>query len=459
MNRKILRRLGIGLSLAAAVAGLAVLVFLALEVARKLSLLETASSDNVQWTLSQAEVEFLELQTAVADGLLTGAPDLDFIRREFDIFYSRVDTLSTSPLYSALGENTRYAEALGIAVGFLGTAAPIIDADDANLTGQLPALSVLIAEARPAVRALSVAGLEYFAGAADLRRQAVARTLTRLAVATVALLSILIVAALFLARLVRIGERRTQDLQLASARLGTIVSTSLDAIVVADRMGRIVEFNPAAERIFGYARDEVLGQRMGELIVPEKHRAAHEAGMKRYRKTGTKRVIGKGRVKLEAQRKDGEVFPVELAIESAEGASGEIFISFLRDISHRVAAEQELVRARDQAVAGEKAKTEFLAVMSHEIRTPLNGLLGTLSLIKDTRLNNRQKGYVANMETSGALLLHHVNDVLDISKIRGRQAGAGARARGSQRAGAGRHRQPARRRLGRAQHARLALGG
>ncbi|MFI2769885.1 ATP-binding protein, partial [Sulfitobacter sp. M22386] len=79
-------------------------------------------------------------------------------------------------------------------------------------------------------------------------------------------------------------------------------------------------------------------------------------------------------------------------------------------------AERDLVEARDRALAGEKAKTDFLATMSHEIRTPLNGLLGNLTLLQDTKLTARQNRYVKNMETSGKLLMSHISDVLDITK-------------------------------------------
>jgi signal transduction histidine kinase/AmiR/NasT family two-component response regulator/HPt (histidine-containing phosphotransfer) domain-containing protein len=129
------------------------------------------------------------------------------------------------------------------------------------------------------------------------------------------------------------------------------------------------------------------------------------------------RVVGKGRIKLEAKRSNGEVFPIEFAIQSADTEEGEIFISFLRDISHRVAQERELIDARDRALAGEKAKTDFLATMSHEIRTPLNGLLGNLTLLNDTRLSPAQARYIKNMETSGKLLMSHISDVLDITKF------------------------------------------
>ena len=85
--------------------------------------------------------------------------------------------------------------------------------------------------------------------------------------------------------------------------------------------------------------------------------------------------------------------------------------------SQRVAAQQELIRTRDRALAGEKAKADFLTVMSHEIRTPLNGLLGNLTLLKNTRTTREQARFVENMEISGQILLSHVDSVLDIARF------------------------------------------
>ncbi len=160
----------------------------------------------------------------------------------------------------------------------------------------------------------------------------------------------------------------------------------------------------------------MIGKNLGPLIVPDHMRASHTAGMKRLREGGERHVVGKGRVQLEAKHKSGALFPVELAIQSAETDQGTVFIAFLRDITATVRAEQELIEARDHALAADRLKTEFLATMSHEIRTPLNGLLGNLTLIQDTRLSSLQRRYVRNMATSGDLLLQHVTDVLDLSR-------------------------------------------
>lgn len=120
-----------------------------------------------------------------------------------------------------------------------------------------------------------------------------------------------------------------------------VLDASLDAIVVTDATGRVIEFNPAAERLFGHRRDAALGRRIGELIVPAHHRAAHEAGMARYAAGESSRVVGH-RMQLEALHADGHVFPVELAIVEAEGEGGRIFAASLRDLTERRAQEAEL---------------------------------------------------------------------------------------------------------------------
>lgn len=404
------------LSLLVGGVSLVAVAYLSLSVTRDLRLLNSAQSDNVQWTLSQLEVEFLEFDSHLAATLHEDDPDLRTLRREFDIFYSRVKTLSESALYEELRDLQGFSGNLNRIQAFLNAALPAIDADDQELSEALRDLRTQSLEARAAVRPLSNSALTYFATDSDRRRDAVAQTLTQLAAAVGFLILLLLLLAIYLANLNAQNVRRRTDIAQASERMKIVTGTSLDAVIVSDNKGRILDFNAAAEAIFGHLAEDVIGADLGALIVPDHHRAAHAAGMARMHAGGEKRVVGKGRVKLEAKRASGEVFPVELAIQSAETDDGEIFIAFLRDISHRAKAEEELVKARDRAVAGEKAKTDFLATMSHEIRTPLNGLLGNLTLLQDTAPSPEQERYIRNMNTSGRLLMKHISDVLDITK-------------------------------------------
>ncbi|MGR3271495.1 response regulator [Thalassococcus profundi] len=409
-------RLRLLITLLLGAVALGVTLYLSTAVVRDLRLLNSARSDNVQWTLSQAEVEFLEYDLHLNTSLGNLDPDLRTLRREFDIFYSRINTLRQASIYSALRDVPEFSRNLRIVQTFLDRTVDTIDASDTALTGALPELIERAEAVRPNVRQLANSGLNYFAEDSDRRRSNIAVTLMQMAAVVTVLLVTLLLLALYLAYLNAQNVRRRAEIVQASERMKIVTGTALDAVVVSDAEGRILDFNAAAEQIFGYSAAEAIGADLGGLIVPDHHRAAHAAGMERMRVHGEKRVVGKGRIKLEAKRATGEVFPVEFAIQSAQTDEGEIFIAFLRDISHRVKAEADLVAARDQALAGEKAKTDFLATMSHEIRTPLNGLLGNLSLLRDTKLSARQARYINNMDTSGKLLMNHISDVLDITK-------------------------------------------
>lgn len=389
-------------------------------VVTDLRLLDSASSDNVQWSLSQAEVEYLELGHAldqVVEEPVPNAEDLRRLRVEFDVFYSRIATLRNGSLYAGLRANPAAAAAMADIRAFLDESIPLIDGADAALHAAAPGLLLRHNEVRPRVRDLSVGGLNVFAVSADNRREEVGETLAQLAAVTTLLLVVLALLALYFIGLSATSQRQSRALLETSTRMRTVIDTSLDAVIVANSDGHIVEFNGAAEAIFGHSAKDAIGQSVGDLIVPAHHQAGHAAGMERMRASGEKRVVGHGRVRLEARRANDEIFPVELAIQSADTEDGEIFIAFLRDISHRVKAEAELVDARDRALAGEKAKAGFLAVMSHEIRTPLNGIMGNLSLLRETKLDSRQARFLDDMDLSSRLLLHHVDDVLDISRL------------------------------------------
>ncbi|MDB2407392.1 ATP-binding protein [Jannaschia sp.] len=387
--------------------------YLAREVARDLDALSEARSDNVLWTLTQAELELASLRTALAGA----GDDPALVRRAFDILYSRIRILTASPLYTGLSADPAYAEALAAADGFLDGAVTAIDAPDPALRAALPDLQDRAAALAPALRTLSTTGLARFTELADLRRADVMRTLTRLAALTAVLLAGLIALALWLGRLAQQRAREQSDLAETTARMATIMGTSLDAVIVSDMSGRIRDFNKAAETIFGWTRAEVLGRTVGSIVVPAHLRGAHDNGMRRMAAGGDPHVVGKGRVRLEGARRDGTTFPVELALQTATQGGETIVVGYLRDISVRAAAERDLVEARDQALAGEKAKADMLAVMSHEIRTPLNGLLGSLELMEGSALNREQTRLVGNMRLSGDVLLGHVSDVLDVARL------------------------------------------
>ena len=395
--------------------------YLSADARREINALATANADSTQWALAQSEVELLALLAEARRSDLSEEEQVRNVRRRFDVFYSRILTMQESAVLSVLREDAEARSGLNEVTDLLDVMVPVIDGPDAALFAALRSLAADIEAARPIVRDVSLIGVEHFSRVSDEQRARVTNALLRLGLLTFLLVAALSVVVLALVRSYRAATRDGRQKAEAEERMAVIVSTSLDAIIVVDLEGKVIEFNEAAERIFGYSRTEILNQKMSDKIVPEKYHAAHETGMNRYIETREKRVVGQGRVQLEAKHKSGRVFPVELSISSAEGPDGEIFISYLRDISARVAKQEELVKARDEAVAGERAKADLVAVMSHEMRTPLNGIVGALELLKSTDLDKTQSSMTDVMGTSAEMLLQHVNDVLDMSRL---EAGA-----------------------------------
>ena len=139
-------------------------------------------------------------------------------------------------------------------------------------------------------------------------------------------------------------------------RLRATIEAALDSIVVMDTEDRVVEFNPAAQACFGYRREQVLGRKLAELIIPDRFRDAHRRGMARYLADGHGAFIGR-RVEVTARRADGTEFPAELAIAVTEGLAGKLFVGYTRDITERKTAEEAL------RVSGEQYRAIFNAAV------------------------------------------------------------------------------------------------
>ncbi|UWQ34359.1 response regulator [Leisingera sp. M527] len=409
--------LALVLAIAAALAAQS--VRLGHQVLQQLGGLSTAATDNMQWNLSQAEVEHLKLEAAV---LTASAPgDLRRLRRQFDIYYSRIATFRESPLFEDLRQSPAGAALLQQMQDRLDRMAAVVDSGSRPLLGSLPELAAELVQNSGDVRELALFGVVLQVEDSKDKRLKLFTILARLGWVVLALVLALALAALLLGRLYRKGRRLAVERSRSAARMEAMIASSLDAILVVGADGSILAFNGAAESVFGYSKAEAMGQQMVSLIVPDHLQEAHQAGMKRFLQTGEAQVAGKGRLQLEARRKSGELFPVELSVSVSQSGNELVFVGFLRDISERIAAEEELRRARDDALAGERAKQNLLTVMSHEMRTPLTGVLGAIDLIEGTEPTPEQRRYLQAMRVSGGLLLQHVNDVLELSRL---EAGA-----------------------------------
>jgi PAS domain S-box-containing protein len=143
------------------------------------------------------------------------------------------------------------------------------------------------------------------------------------------------------------------ELRRSEARNAAILDSALDCIVTIDHEGRITEFNPAAERTFGYLRDEVMGRHLADVIIPPSLRTRHREGLARYLATGEARVLGK-RIEMSAVRADGSEFPVELAITRIPLGGPPSFTGYLRDITERKRSEEKLRRSEAYLAEAQK---------------------------------------------------------------------------------------------------------
>ena len=412
-----------GLVVFALMVVLAGIVVLANDVVRQIDRGAAASADAMEWTLSQTDVELLALDVAVHDAIAPPSanhkPDeLGEVRKRFDVFYSRVMTLGSGESFAALRSEGEFADDYQLMKDFLATCTPIVDAPDDKLRHDLPVFHQKIKALRPISHAMSLAGLRRFVAVTQGNRLQVERTLLLAAALTLVFILTLLILVFVLLRLDRTNRARSTEVERGAARLAAIVGTAQDAVITLNPSGRVVDCNAAAEVMFGHARANVLGTDLSQLVFPPDQQpllqAALDAALTRS-DTGPQET-DLNRARLMARNRQGRLFPVELTASST-AEEPRLVVAFLRDLTDQVVAEAALVHARDEALAGERAKADVLAVMSHEVRTPLNGLLGTLDLLGRTPLDAKQKDYLRILETSGELLLHHVNDVLDIARL------------------------------------------
>lgn len=324
-----------------------------------------------------------------------------------------------------------------------------------------------------------------------------------------------------------------------NALRNAVIDAALDCIIMMDQEGLVVEFNPAAEHVFGYSREEAVGAMLADLVIPENLRDAHHNGLLRYLKTGEHAVLNK-RIEVPATNKAGDDLLVELAISPVEfggttffsaylrditeakaaqeqlraseerfqslfelspdaivvinargelldandlacqlagyskeemltksaiefvapdnlsqaiagmgtagagetvrvqidflnaekervptellgrrieSSDGALYYGVIRDISDRLAKEQQLRDSKEAAEKANIAKSDFLANMSHEMRTPLNGVIGPLSLIDNDSVSEETARLIKTAERSAETLLTLIDDLLDLSRI------------------------------------------
>jgi two-component system sensor histidine kinase/response regulator len=216
-----------------------------------------------------------------------------------------------------------------------------------------------------------------------------------------------------LALVASVMDRAIDAKNIELERLAAIVESSDDAIVSTTTDGTILTWNSGAERLFGHAAAEALGQPCWIVVPPE-----DRAGVSQI----LGEIAGGGRIEnreVVRTRKDGTSITVSLAESPIRNPDGVItgVSSIARDVTAQNRMQEAERFARGAAEAANKAKSDFLANMSHEIRTPMNGVMGMLYLALDTELTTEQREYLEIAKTATDALLAIINDILDFSKI------------------------------------------
>lgn len=236
----------------------------------------------------------------------------------------------------------------------------------------------------------------------------------------------------------------SEALHESADRTRSILERAYDAFVAIDKNGRILDWNPQAERTFGWTREEVVGKTLEETIIPQHLTNGYKDTLKSLSFARINESFNK-RIELAAMHKEGHEFPIELAAFPVGTEETGTMCAFLHDISQRKAHEEEVTclnkalleqiteagskndslklltdelrTACERAIESSKAKSDFIASLSHEIRTPLSSVIGMAELILEGDLNEDQTKLANTLYSSAHNLLGIVNDILDLSKI------------------------------------------
>lgn len=232
------------------------------------------------------------------------------------------------------------------------------------------------------------------------------------------------------------SERDARQRADATDRFRELLEAAPDAIIEINEEGRIVLLNEVTERLFGYSRNELLGQSV-DCLIPDELRARHSGHRARYTANPVTRPMGSG-LNLYGRRRDGSQFPVEISLSPVKSAAGFRVSAIIRDVTERKKAEEKIREMQEKFTAelfasnrelevhnqeverANRLKSEFLASMSHELRTPLHTIIGFAQLLSEElegSLNPKQKRFVTHIHRDSLHLLDLINGLLDLSKI------------------------------------------
>jgi PAS domain S-box-containing protein len=193
------------------------------------------------------------------------------------------------------------------------------------------------------------------------------------------------------------------------------LETAPDAMIIADRRGRLVIVNSQTERLFGYLREELYGEPI-EILLPAEMRQSHVKNRWGYLVDPHVRPMGRG-MELKGLRKDGSEFPVEISLSPVTTDSGSFVSSVIRDVTERKKMENEIIEAKSSAERANKANSAFLAAASHDLRQPVQALSLLNGALRRTVDSPLALEMIDSQQQSLDSMTNLLNSLLDISRL------------------------------------------
>ncbi|MHA7100950.1 PAS domain S-box protein [Roseivirga pacifica] len=212
------------------------------------------------------------------------------------------------------------------------------------------------------------------------------------------------------------------ELKDSERKLRNIIDSAIDGVITIDKAGLVTEWNRQAEVIFGFREDEVIGKPLTDTIIPEEYREAHNRGMSHYLSTGEGPVLNQ-KIEITALRKNGEEFPIELAIIPVMMKGEHSFTAFVSDITLQKKVQDEMEKALQKEVELNELKSRFVSMTSHEFRTPLTTIKQNTDLMS-YKLENKYpeqakefEKYLSRIESEITRVTGLMNDILMLGRI------------------------------------------
>lgn len=223
---------------------------------------------------------------------------------------------------------------------------------------------------------------------------------------------------------------QNQELQQSEERVRAVLNSALSAVLVIDEAGIIIDWNTRAETMFGWSREQALGQALAEMIIPPRCREAHRHGVQRFLASGERTIIGQ-LLEMSALRRDGSEFPIELSISPLKTGDVTTICGFITDITERKQAEEEIRQLNSdlerrvaerttQLEATNKELEAFSYSVSHDLRAPLRSIDGfSQALLEDymDKLDGTGQGYLQRVRAATQRMGQLIDDMLTLSRV------------------------------------------